>query len=1356
MFARLRLKPRTLTLWGLVLPFVALALTLVVLSTTTLGLRLVADSVTTLALGFGVQLRFHGVEGRLLGPLRLDHVDVRTVGGGIEIDALDVDWSLSELLTGTLRVHALKAARLRIIPGGKSDPAKPPARLTLPLAVQVERLQLDRLVLADRGVQGREHGNDTVLAEALAGRIDSDGRYHRWQLAAQALGGRISAETAGQLDGAPATPAAAPDGGSPFLDATARVVARQDEQQVVLTAATAGTLTRLPLQLALSGARPEQGRGAGEAVLTPFAPVPLASLHLQLTDVDPSLWLPAGGQARLSADIRLAPVGGGFAGPLVIENALPGRLDTGRWPLRRVAADLAWWPGMLAVDKLSAVLSAGRIEGRLRADLPQPASASPQTSIKAQGRFTLTDVDPVQLHGALRPARVRGEVELSADAVRQRLAGQLVEPRFSLRFAAERANGRIIVEQAALAGAFGRARLNGDLELTGARRFRVDGELDHVQPHHFARLPVMDLLGKVRAEGALQPAWQVRVETDLAGSRIEDKLVGLQGRFSVDAARHLDADLQLTQAANRLTVQGALGRPGDRLHAQLDAPDFALPGIQLRGRGTLVLQGSLPLPAVRADVVIDQLALTGGQRGQGWQLAGLRLQGELPAGMDGPLALQATLDRLAGQGSAEEKAWLQHARISLQGSRQAHRLQVEGDYLDSGRLTAEFSGRLETVPEVGWRWRSEVLRTDLTAPARLPLGPFRLAAPATLSLDPAGAQLTGFRLDSPRGYVQLDALQWRTGVGLTRVDGEADAFAVAPFLPAAFASSDLELGARWRYDREAAERNRLVVERRRGDLRIDAPQSLALGLETLSLSADLTRRGRLTLDARIAGARLGTAQASLSMLRDGNDLMVDRSAPWQGLADWQLPDITFLGPLIYPGARTAGLLGGVVELAGTPNDPRFTGRVAGQQVQLVLLESGMQLVDGDIQLRLEQENLSIEVLRFRDGSRQAPPRDELGEGPGGGVTVGGALDLAARTGALTVDIDRLGLVQRRDVWLRATGQARLNLSPRRIDLRGKARVDGAAFHLGRDFGSRRPTLSDDVVIVGQAPKNRGSLPLHIDFGIDLGDACYLRLKEVESRLAGELRIVSQPGNPARASGSVRTEGGRFVAYGQDLAIERGILNFQGPIDNPGLNILAMRRDQEVAAGVEVTGTALRPRLRLVSEPEVSDTDKLSWLILGRGTEQLGGNDPGFLGAAAKALFAEVGGDGDGTLQRIQRRLGLSVSIREGQVGGPSQAPSSAIVGTRSGTTAGGNTVVGLSTRLAKGVSFSLEQAVGIGEQLATISIELTRRLSVVLSAGVDHAFDLRYGFDFGKRERPAPPVDEKPAAGHPAGAAGKP
>jgi len=77
-------------------------------------------------------------------------------------------------------------------------------------------------------------------------------------------------------------------------------------------------------------------------------------------------------------------------------------------------------------------------------------------------------------------------------------------------------------------------------------------------------------------------------------------------------------------------------------------------------------------------------------------------------------------------------------------------------------------------------------------------------------------------------------------------------------------------------------------------------------------------------------------------------------------------------------------------------------------------------------------------------------------------------------------------------------------------------------------------------------------------------------------------------------------GGTYEAYGRTLALERGALNFQGAVDNPGINVLALRKGLPVEAGVEVLGTVARPKVRLYSSPDVPEGEKLAWLVLGRG------------------------------------------------------------------------------------------------------------------------------------------------------------
>jgi translocation and assembly module TamB len=74
--------------------------------------------------------------------------------------------------------------------------------------------------------------------------------------------------------------------------------------------------------------------------------------------------------------------------------------------------------------------------------------------------------------------------------------------------------------------------------------------------------------------------------------------------------------------------------------------------------------------------------------------------------------------------------------------------------------------------------------------------------------------------------------------------------------------------------------------------------------------------------------------------------------------------------------------------------------------------------------------------------------------------------------------------------------------------------------------------------------------------------------------------------------------GSFAADGRRLRIERGRLAYDGPVDNPSLDIVAIREGLKVEPGVAVSGPAQAPVVDLVSEPEVGEADQLSWLVLG--------------------------------------------------------------------------------------------------------------------------------------------------------------
>ena len=82
----------------------------------------------------------------------------------------------------------------------------------------------------------------------------------------------------------------------------------------------------------------------------------------------------------------------------------------------------------------------------------------------------------------------------------------------------------------------------------------------------------------------------------------------------------------------------------------------------------------------------------------------------------------------------------------------------------------------------------------------------------------------------------------------------------------------------------------------------------------------------------------------------------------------------------------------------------------------------------------------------------------------------------------------------------------------------------------------------------------------------------------------------------------------------------------------------------VGAAVVGSSGAANPRVRLFSEPELSEIDKLSWLVLGRASDGLGRTDTALLQRAALALLS---GDREGPTDQLTKAIGLDeVSVRQ--------------------------------------------------------------------------------------------------------------
>ncbi|MGZ5268009.1 MAG: translocation/assembly module TamB domain-containing protein, partial [Caldimonas sp.] len=313
--------------------------------------------------------------------------------------------------------------------------------------------------------------------------------------------------------------------------------------------------------------------------------------------------------------------------------------------------------------------------------------------------------------------------------------------------------------------------------------------------------------------------------------------------------------------------------------------------------------------------------------------------------------------------------------------------------------------------------------------------------------------------------------------------------------------------------------------------------------------------------------------------------------------------------------------------------------------------------------------------------------------------------------------EMLGRVDRRIV---TSGNAALRLDATTLQLDGAFAVDEGLIDFTR---SDAPALGDDVEVVRRpagaasavAASASASAPaaaalpaptarrVALDLRVAMGEKLRVRGRGLDAGLRGELHLTS-PGGRLAVDGTLRAVDGTYQAYGQKLGIDRGVLSFVGPIENPRLDIEATRPNLDVRVGVVVAGTALNPRIRLFSEPDMSDIDKLSWLVLGRASEGVGRADTALLQRAALALLA---GEGPGVTDRITRAIGLDeISVRQQSAGEVKE------------------TIVGLGKQISKRWYVGYERGLNATTGSWQLIYRIARRLTVRAQAGGDNSLDL--------------------------------
>jgi translocation and assembly module TamB len=967
---------------------------------------------------------------------------------------------------------------------------------------------------------------------------------------------------------------------------------------------------------------------------------------------------------------------------LTDEQAGAGRLQgRGHWSGSDLQLDLQLT--QVEPARLHRAAGAMRVAGALAlkvsgVPLPAAAASAPRTAPPPWSARIDGTLDGTLLSGSGRPVRAELELALSADRLElMRLSATSGDATAQAKLRAQRTRqGPTRVWQVAGQGEFARfdplpwwPGTPGSAWARGPHRFNGGWQLDAQLPESFAEQWRKDW---GTALAALRGQAQVHVDDSvLAGVPISANL----------AARGDGTALALTgraaAAGNQASANGTWSTDPTHDHWTLDA---AWPAVAALKPLAGLWSGAPPehwpsTGALQAQAELDgrwpALGGSGSVRASALRAADAALQDgqvqwRLGRGADPTIELTAALKTLS---HGEQR--LDELQARVQGTVREHRLSLLatsplrpptwtenllGATTGGTRLSLEGRGAWRTAADGGGSWQTN----DTT----LSVGAREVSAAHGVWIAAPNLQLT-VQLDASQGVSQVAlapgratlpggaALRWTQAAW--RAEGrrfdlcsELEPFAVAPVLarlqPELGWGGDLKLAGR--IEVHAAERFDADIELARsgGDLRIadesGRPQSLGIGELQLAFSA---HNGVWRFAQGVAGSQFGEMGGATTVRTNAQARWPAHDAPLEGVLQMHVANLAAWGVWVPPGWRLGGNLLVTAEMGGRFGAPELRGTMRGTDLSLRNVLQGFNVTDGELVASLDGAVARVQRLVFKggDGLLQVTGEATLGDAP---------------TARLRLTAEHFRLLAGVDRRIITSGSADLQFNRDALKLDGRFVVDEGLI----DFTHRGVSaLDEDVTVVraATAPAGgasasdaarvrdaRSAAPLpaplrnaQVNLTLGLGEKLQVRGRGLDASLRGDLRLTT-PGGRAAVNGTVRTASGTYVAYAQKMVIERGELVFTGATDNPRLDIIAVRPNLDVRVGVAVTGPLVNPHVRLFSEPEMSEMEKLSWLVLGRASEGLGRNDTALLQRAALALLA---GEDQAPTDQLLNQLGIT-------------------------------------------------------------------------------------------------------------------
>ncbi len=329
---------------------------------------------------------------------------------------------------------------------------------------------------------------------------------------------------------------------------------------------------------------------------------------------------------------------------------------------------------------------------------------------------------------------------------------------------------------------------------------------------------------------------------------------------------------------------------------------------------------------------------------------------------------------------------------------------------------------------------------------------------------------------------------------------------------------------------------------------------------------------------------------------------------------------------------------------------------------------------------------------------------------------------------LDIQGDKLPILNTEDIQLTMSPNLNLTIDDM-INLQGKIHIDQAQINAEKIKNTaEQNTIADDVTYTNIPPnidmpyhaEKKANYPLKLNIDMTLGNDLKVSGFGLNTYLKGSLQVISNVNAPIIGKGILYLSDGVFEIYGKrfTLSSDSQVVFNNNNLKNPTLKIEAnytiptsLRMSQSNVPdeiGIEITGSAQNPSMRLFSNPTMPQADILSFIIFGQTlsqtqqSQQLQSNEAITQTALNFALRQSIN---QTLLRPLQQYLDTDVSV------GTLDATSGP--GDQNITTSGpNNTAVFVSTGVTNRIRLGYGMGLFNGLQEGIVSLFITPKLEL--------------------------------------------